>query len=209
MITTSEPDSRDGRRVRGDRARAQILTHSTAIASVEGLDGLTIGRLAAEANVGKGNIQVLFGDKESLQLATLRSAVDLYRVAVIDPALTQPSPLLQLQALVEGWFEFVEKRTLPGGCFINAASNEYRARPGRIRDQVKEHRSEARSRFRGLIVKAKKLGELRPNVDETCLAFELLAYQSAANVAALMGDEEEFLLARQASQQRLAAVRAN
>jgi AcrR family transcriptional regulator len=209
VITTSEPDSRDGRRVRGDRARAQILTHSTAIASIEGLDGLTIGRLAAEASVGKGNIQVLFGDKESLQLATLQSAVDLYRAAVIEPALTQPSPLRQLQALVEGWFGFVEERTLPGGCFINATSNEYRARPGRIRDQVKQHRFEARSRLKGLIVEAKKLGELRSDVDEAQFSFELLAFQAAANVAALMGDEEEFSLAREASQQRLAAARAN
>ena len=137
----------NGRRLRGERARAEILTRSARIASIDGLEGLSIGRVAAEAGVGKGNIQVLFGDKESLQLATLEKAVELFQATVIFPAMNNKSPLAKLLALIKGWFDFVEKRTLPGGCFINAVSSEYRARPGRIHDRVVEHRVATRDLF--------------------------------------------------------------
>ena len=79
----------NGRRLRGERARAEILTRSARIASIDGLEGLSIGRVAAEAGVGKGNIQVLFGDKESLQLATLEKAVELFHATVIFPAMNK------------------------------------------------------------------------------------------------------------------------
>lgn len=189
----------DGRRLRGDRARAQILAHSTAIASAEGLEGLSMGRVAAEAGVGKGNIQILFGDKEALQLATLEKAVDLYQAMVVAPALGAASPTARLLALVEGWYDFVANRALPGGCFINAVSSEYRARPGRIRDRINEHRAATRVRFRALIREAKEAGELSPDLDEDHLIFELVAHQAVANVAALMGDQEEFARARRTS----------
>src|SRR5215475_11585630 len=99
----------NGRSERGDRARAKILAQSTLIASMAGLEGLSMGRLAAEVGVGKGNIQVLFGDKEALQLATLEEAVNLYDAAVVVPAMNKKSPLAKLLALVDGWFKFVER----------------------------------------------------------------------------------------------------
>lgn len=196
----------DGRRVRGEKARAQILASATRIASTNGLEGLTIGRVASEAGVGKGNIQVLFGDKEALQLATLESAIGLYKAEAVEPALRQASPLAKLLALVDGWYTFVENRRLPGGCFLNAVSSEYRARPGCIRDRVNSHRTEIRARFRKLIRDGKKCGQLHAEVNEAQLVFELVAHQAAANVAALMDDKEEFALARQASRERIKAA---
>ncbi|MDI6934629.1 TetR/AcrR family transcriptional regulator [Serratia sp. Se-PFBMAAmG] len=189
----------DGRRQRGDRARAQIVSHALAISSAEGLEGLSIGRIAREAGVGKGNIQVLFGDKEALQLATLEMAVQLYQREVISPALEQPSPLQRLLSLVNGWFHFVEQRTLPGGCFINAVSSEYRARPGLIRDRINHYREASRDRFRNLIREAIDSGELRSEVNISLMVFNLCAFQSIANIAALMDDIEEFDLARRTS----------
>jgi AcrR family transcriptional regulator len=196
----------DGRRIRGDKARAHILAQSRLIASTDGLDGLTLGRVAAEAGISKGNIQVLFGTREALQLATLESAADMYREMVVEPALAQPSPLARLLALVDGWFAFVENRTLPGGCFVNAVSSEFRARLGPIRDRINHYRGQGRARFRNLIREAQAQGELRPDVDESQLVFDLFAHQAAANVAALIGDEEEFALARRMSQDRILEV---
>ena len=193
----------NGRRLRGERARAEILTRSARIASIDGLEGLSIGRVAAEAGVGKGNIQVLFGDKESLQLATLEKAVELFQATVIFPAMNKKSPLAKLLALIEGWFDFVEKRTLPGGCFINAVSSEYRARPGRIHDRVVEHRVATRDRYRRLIADAKAAGELRADLDVEQLVFDLVASEAVANVAALMADNDEFERARSTSLGRI------
>jgi AcrR family transcriptional regulator len=162
-----------------------------------------MGRVAAEAGVGKGNIQVLFGDKEALQLATLEEAVDLFEAAVVVPAMGKKSPLARLLALVEGWFDFVESRALPGGCFMNAVSNEYRTRPGRIRDQIGKHRSTIRGRLRKLIVEAKEAGELRVDADVEQLVFDLIAIEAAANIAALMGETKEFDRARSTSLDRI------
>lgn len=189
----------DGRRLRGERSRAQILKHATAIASTEGLEGLSIGRVAVEAGVGKGNIQVLFGDKEALQLATLENAVNLYRETVVAPAMEMRTPIARLTALIDGWFDFVGKQTLPGGCFINAVSSEYRAKPGHIRDRINEYRAGARKRFADLIRDAQETGELSPDLDVDQLVFELAAFQAIANIAALMGDTAEFQRAKASS----------
>jgi AcrR family transcriptional regulator len=195
----------NGRRLRGERARAQILAHSAWIASRDGLEGLSIGRVAAEAGVGKGNIQILFGDKETLQLATLEKAVALYHAKVIFPAMDKKTPLARLVAVVEGWFDFVRNRTLPGGCFLNAASSEYRARPGRIRDRIIEHRVATRDRYRKLIDEAKAARELRADFDGDQLVFDLVASEAVANVAALLDDTQEFQRARATSLHRIRA----
>jgi AcrR family transcriptional regulator len=196
----------DRRRARGDKARARILSQSRLIASTDGLDGLTLGRVAAEAGIGKGNIQVLFGTREALQVATLESAVSMYREMVVEPALVRLSPLARLLALVEGWYAFVGNRALPGGCFITAVSSEYRARPGPIRDRINSYRAQRRTGLSNLIQEAQSCGELRPDVDGDRLVFDLLAYQAAANVAALISDEEEFALAQKMSRERISAA---
>lgn len=209
-MATSEKEKVTGvdrRRLRGEKARASILEHSTAIASTDGLEGLSIGRVATDAGVAKGNIQVLFGDKESLQMATLENAVALYQRVVLDPAMALETPAVRLEALVDAWFDFVEKRVLPGGCFLNAISSEYRARPGRIRDRINEHRAAIRDRFATLLRLGQEAGEFRKELDIDQLVFELVAFQAAANVAALMGDTEEFALARSSSLNRLRGAR--
>lgn len=195
----------NARRLQGDRSRARILGHSTLIASELGLEGLSIGRVAEAAGVGKGNIQVLFNDKETLQLATLEEAVEVYNTAVTYPAMSKNSPLERLLALVKGWFAFVEKRTLPGGCFMHAVSSEYRLRPGRVRDRVNEHRAAIRDRLRQVIADAKAVGEMREDADAEQLIFELIASEAAANVAQLMGDSQEFKRARSTSLDRIRA----
>lgn len=197
----------DKRKERGDRARANILHHAIQIASVEGLEGLTFGRVAADAGVAKGNIQVLFGDKEALQLATIENGVALYTETVVAPAMAKPTAVERLIALVEGWYTFVEQRTLPGGCLVHALSSEYRTRPGDIRDRVEHHRAEARQRIIDLSNEAMRVGELQAGTDIEQLAFELTSHQASANVAALMGEAAQFELARRASRQRLEAAR--
>lgn len=198
----------DGRKLRGDRARAGILYHATQIASRDGLEHLTFGRLASDAGVARSNIQVLFGDKETLQLATIENGIAIYFQEVVEPAMAKPTPWEQLVALVEGWYAFVENRTLPGGCLINALSNEYRTRAGAIRKRVDQHRADAHARFLDLLEQAKSAGQIYRDVDVYQIAFELTAHQAAANVAALMGESHQFKLALQTSRDRLHAIRA-
>lgn len=212
----SEPSSAatsgttDRRRQRGAKSRQKVLEHAAAIASVDGLEGLTIGRLAAEAGVGKGNIQVLFGDKEALQLATIDWVSSVYTAAIAGPAVAEEtSPLARLTAMVRRWFDFVERRELPGGCFMNAVSSEFRARPGRIRDRLAKQRAEKRDRYVAAIRSASEAGEIDPDVDAEQVAFELLAFQALANVAVTIGDDQEFERARRTSFDRLEALQSD
>jgi AcrR family transcriptional regulator len=203
-----EDEPADGRRLRGERSRAHILEQSILLASVEGLEGITFGRVASDAGVGKANIQVLFGNRENLQLATLESAAALYRQQVSEPALRKRTPLARLRALVEGWYAFVQKRELPGGCFVSAVSSEFRARPGVIQDRVNQQRAEKRGRFRGVIQDAVQQGQLRAGLDAEQLIFDLLACEAAANVASLLGDDEDFARARRTALARIEAARS-
>src|SRR5262245_66404248 len=95
----------DGRLLRGARSRQAILSHAVDVASLEGLTGLTIGRLASDLGVSKSNVQTLFGTKENLQVATAEFAREAFLAAVVHPALAEPPP--RLPALTEAWLAYV------------------------------------------------------------------------------------------------------
>ncbi|EKY3918154.1 TetR/AcrR family transcriptional regulator [Enterobacter hormaechei] len=206
MTGTVSTASRDGRRERGDRSRGAILAKAVRLASEEGLDGLTFGRVGSEAHVAKSSIQVLFGSREKLQLATLDEAMDIYRRIVVEPAMSRNSPLNCLTALLEGWYEFVRLRTLPGGCFLNAVSSEFRCRPGPVRERIQTYRKDKRTRFRELIGQAQQVNELRSDLETDQLVFAWVACEAVANVATLIGDEDEFERARQVALAHLRAA---
>jgi len=200
---TSEPD---GRRRRGDQSRAQVLGRAIQVASVQGLSGLTIGGLAADLGISKGNITVLFGDKESLQVRTLDAAVDLFVEKVIAPARKVASPRRRLLRMCDGWFDFVEDRVLPGGCMLQASMNEYRARPGPVQDRVKAHRTAWFQLLEQAVAAGKAAGEFRVDADPEQVAFEINAFQAAANAACLLGDGKSFKRARKACRNLVAAL---
>jgi len=198
----------DGRRARGDRARASLLQQAVQIASIDGLEGLTLGRLALAAGVGKSNVSVLFGNKERVQAETLDAAVALFAERVIKPSLAKASPLARLRTLCDAWFDYVEQRVLPGGCFVTATANEYRTRPCALQDQVQRHRANWQALLERLAVEAKRAGEMRSDVDAQQLVFELTAFQMSANMATLMGDDALFARARRSTRRRIAAAAA-
>ena len=107
----------DQRLLRGARSRWTILRHAVDVASVEGLNGLSIGRLATDLALSKGGIQTLFGTKERLQLAIAGCARELFHQAVIEPAMTRPPGLDRIWALTERWIDYVQEPLFPGGCF--------------------------------------------------------------------------------------------
>ncbi|MGA8902072.1 TetR/AcrR family transcriptional regulator [Bradyrhizobium sp.] len=203
-LARQEPD---GRLRRGIKARANVLDRAVNVASTNGLEGLTIGGLASDLGISKGNITVLFGDKEGLQLKTLDAAVDVFFSHVVRPALGEPSPIRRLQKLCNFWFDYVEERILPGGCILSATGTEYRARPGSIQNRVNFHRTAWHSLLAKTIHAAKDAEELNPELDVQQLVFELVAFQLAANTAALLGDQKFFLRARRITQAQISKAR--
>lgn len=80
----------DGRVERGNRTRQLVLRRTVDIASVEGLEALSVGRLATELQLSKSGVFALFGSKQELQLATVREAARIYVEQVIRPASGTP-----------------------------------------------------------------------------------------------------------------------
>jgi AcrR family transcriptional regulator len=122
---------------RGSRREA-VLDRALEVASHEGLDGLTIGRLAEDLGLSKSGLFGHFGSREELQLQTLVRASELLRARVVGPALAGQRGTERLQALVDGYLVFLETRTLPGGCLLAAAIPEWDSREGPVGDAVRE-----------------------------------------------------------------------
>lgn len=183
----------DGRLARGAETRRTTLRRAAEIASVEGLDGLTIGRLASELELSKSGIFAHFGSKEELQLATLTFAEEVFVEHVIRPARALDPGLPRLRALIDNWIAYSRTRIFPGGCFFAAASAEFDAREGRVHDAVVG----AFRSWMGMLVKmveeAVELGQLPVGTDAAQLAFEVDALARASNaVSVLTGDDDAY-----------------
>jgi len=172
----------DGRLARGERTRAAVLRRAADIASIDGLDGLSIGRLAADLSVSKAGVFAHFGSKEELQLATVHAAAERFAAEVVVPAMEAPEGLARLVALYDSWLAYSRRRVFPGGCFFFCTFAEFHARPGRVRDELAEVRRRWLDAGAGLVADARDRGELDPECDPQAVAFELDALGMAANL---------------------------
>ena len=184
--------------------RHEILHKAMDISSAEGLDGLSVGRLAAEMAMSKTGIFSHFGSKRELQLATVDAARGVFLERVVKPALEKPRGSLRLQAMLSNWLDYVEKIVFRGGCFFAAASAEFDSRPGAVRNQIAALSKTWLAGLEDEIQFARTNGQFRPSVDATQLAFELHAYVQEANWAfKLFNDKSAFQLARRAIEQAI------
>ncbi|MCX4748067.1 TetR/AcrR family transcriptional regulator [Kitasatospora sp. NBC_01287] len=189
----SEPDppqeATDQRLLRGARARAAISRHAVDVASLEGLTGLSIGRLAADLGLSKSGIATLFGSKENLQLAVAATAREVFLDAVVSPASNAPSGGARLRALTEYWLAYVRAPLFAGGCFWAAGLADFDSRPGPVRDELIRHRRHWLALLTGEFEQALAAGEA-PDLDPELAAFQLDAVLVAANTALRLGDED-------------------
>lgn len=191
------PPAARRRRSDGERRHRAILRAAADLASTHGLEGLTLGQLAARLGISKSGLFAHFRSKLELELATVEAAAEVFAEDVMKPASAAPPGVQRLVALSEAFLSHVERRVFPGGCFFAAAAAELDARPGPVRDRVaafqrgftgtlEEHAGEARAR-----------GELAGSADPRQVAFELQAMLVAANNTFLLqGDPSVFERAR-------------
>src|ERR1044072_7027948 len=125
LVTTKEK--------KGDATRAAILDRAVDLASVEGLEGLTIGRLASELEMSKSGLFAHFGSKQELQLAAVEAAATRFRRAVIEPAAAAAEGAPRLSALVDAYLAHLDSDAYSGGCFWVSTSAELDDRPGPVR----------------------------------------------------------------------------
>jgi AcrR family transcriptional regulator len=163
--------------------RATILRRAVDLASVEGLEGLTIGRLASDLGMSKAGVIGHFGTKEELQLATLELAGEIFREHVWAPAEHLPAGLPRLLAICDAWSRYAHNPPFPGGCFIAAASFEFDGRAGRVHDDLAKVVKRWRKTLAKEIRTAMDAGDLPPETDPDQVAFSLEALAGGANPA--------------------------
>ena len=151
----------DGRVARGDRTRAAVLDGAVALATEEGLDGLSLGQLAVTLGVSKSGLFAHWRSKEDLQLATIERAREQWATHVVAPALQAPRGMRRLWALHESRVNFYAAEVLPGGCFFANAEFEFNARPGPVRDRLAEIFEEWMTLLERLVAEAVAEGELQ------------------------------------------------
>src|SRR5215218_1625003 len=171
--------------------REAILRRAVDIASVEGLEGLTIGRLAADLDMSKAGVIGHFGSKEELQLAALELAASIFREAVWEPAAGLEPGLPRLLGILDAWTGYGEKPRFAGGCFIAAATFEWDGREGRVHDALAEFTGLWRKALVSDIRTAVENGDLPEDTDPEQAAWSLEALAAGTNPARqLHGDKD-------------------
>lgn len=190
------------------RTRSAILEEAARLATVEGLEGLSLGRLAKATKMSKSGLYAHFDSKEELQLATIETARGTFIEEVVRPGLAAPAGVERLLAVCEAFLSHVEREVFPGGCFFAAAAAEVGTRRGRVRDSVAENQRAWLGLLGRLVEEAQEAGELDAAEDPAQVAFELNAALVAANTSfVLQGDPAALERARSAVSRRLVVVK--
>jgi AcrR family transcriptional regulator len=192
------------RRSDGERSRRAILDAAARLATVEGIDGLSIGRLAQTIGMSKSGLYSHFGSKEELQLATIDFAEDVFDTDVIDPAKELGDGLARVEALCERFLSHVERGVFPGGCFFASVAAELDTRPGPVRDRIVAFQSGWAELIASELRAGQRQHELDADTNVEQLTFELNAILAHANtVFLLQGTHQAFDLGRRAIRDRL------
>src|SRR5438445_4304621 len=114
--------STDRRRLKGMRTRRSSLAHAARVGSAEGLEAVSLQRLASDLGISKSGLFAHFGSKEELHMATVDAAAQIFTDEVIRPALQTQRGIGRVCALCNSWLSFVECGLFSGGCFFCAVS---------------------------------------------------------------------------------------
>jgi AcrR family transcriptional regulator len=169
--------------------RTAIVERALQVGSVEGLEGLTIGRLADDVGMSKSGLIRHFGSKEGLQMAALEAAVVLFRREIWEPATDAEPGIVRLRALCEAWVVYLQRDLLPGGCFMTAAASEFDGRGGPVRDATREAWASWLRLLEREARTAIEAGDLPAGSDPEQIAFELNGIGMALNNALQLHDD--------------------
>jgi AcrR family transcriptional regulator len=195
------------RRSDGERSRNAILREAAQLATVEGIDGLSIGRLADAVGMSKSGLFAHFGSKEELQLATIETASALFDEHVVEPGLAAPTGVERLRELAERFLEHVEDDVFPGGCFFASVAAEMDTRPGPVRDLAVQVVGEWMGTLQLAAREAQAEGAIAASEDTDQLIFELDAYLLLANAQFVISRQSDPIeRARRAIERRLAVA---
>lgn len=184
------------RRSDGERSRQAILHTAAQLATVEGLEGLSIARLADASGISKGGLYAHFGSKEELQLATIETAGEIFEREVVAKGVAAPPGRTRILAIANAFLEHLERRVFPGGCFFASAAAEFDTHPGRVMQEIAQFQRGWMDLIERTVTEARDLGELDAATDPQQLAFELNAMLVGANNSYLLQQGNPAVLER-------------
>lgn len=194
---------------KGDLTRSRILDQAIGLSSVDGITGLTLGRLAESVGMSKSGLFAHFRSKEELQVQVLAATVERFEERVIRPALTAPRGEARIRALFDRWIEWDDDDSLPGGCLFTQAAAELDDQPGAPRDVLAQSQNDWRDFLAGAARLAIQVGEFRSDMIPELFAFQMLGIALARHMGKrLMGDPQADAKARAAFDALVAAARA-
>jgi AcrR family transcriptional regulator len=189
---TATPERRQ--REDGRRSRDAILDAAAELATVDGLDGLSIGSLAARTSMSKSGLYAHFKSKEELQVATIGRAGEIFDREVVAPAHDRGGTGLRLLwALSDEFIAHLRRHVFPGGCFFAAVGAEFDTHPGRVHDLIAAFSSDWVGEIAAAVAQAQAAGELDPGADPEQLVFEVNALLLMAHAGYTMFDDDMYL----------------
>jgi AcrR family transcriptional regulator len=189
----TSPQGDEPRPSKGEASRAIILRAAARLATTRGLDGLSIGDLAAEVGMSKSGLYAHFKSKEELELATIETAAAIFDREVLQPAGRAHAGTERLGALVDAFLSHLERKVFPGGCFFASVASELDTRPGPARDRVSALLDRWQSLFRQCILDAQASGEIDPQAEVAQAAFEIQAMLLTGNFHFVMTNDRNRL----------------
>jgi AcrR family transcriptional regulator len=195
------------RRSDGERSRNAILREAAQLATVDGLNGLSIGRLAEAVGMSKSGLFAHFGSKQELQLATIEVASAIFSEQVLEPALVAPTGFERLRLLTDGYLRYIEAANFPGGCFFASIAAEMDTHPGPVRDIAVGFMADWLALLEQTIGEAQAEGDIDPEVEPAQLAFEIEAHLLLSNALfAISAEPTPIQRARRALERRFGEV---
>ena len=206
MTTVPRTPPARPRTPRGKRSRTAILESAARLATVEGLEGLSLGRLADVLGMSKSGLYAHFGSKEELQLATIETAVEIYNREIVEPALAVQPGRERVLRLCDAFFDFVGSGDFPGGCFFVYTSVDPANRREPVRKRLADEQRAWLAFIEQLVGEAVAVGQLPDSTDAKRMAFELDAVMIGADANfVLLGDASFLDEGRAAVRRRLNA----
>jgi AcrR family transcriptional regulator len=208
-VTEEHPEAPNvrARRRQGVRSRQAILNEAARLSTVEGIEGLSISRLAQAVGMSKSGLFAHFGSKEELQLATIDTATEIFDREVLAPAATAPTALERLRQLAEGYLRYIEADLYPGGCFFASVLSEMDTQPGPVRDRLVTFLNDWLGELDTTIRAAQAEGSIRAEEDPADITFEIEAALFLANAQyVVVHTSEPVERARRIITRRLAAA---
>jgi AcrR family transcriptional regulator len=165
--------ARDGRALqKGQQTKAAIVDAALGLATQIGLEGLSIGALAEVTRMSKSGVFAHFGSREELQISVIREYHQRFEQEVFFPAMNEPRGLPRLRAMFANWMQRTSVE-IDSGCLYISGAVEFDDREGPVRDALASSVQTWHAALKRAIAGARELGQLRADVDEEQMLFEI------------------------------------